>query len=55
MLTRTKGPIRVGQEAPAEALGVTPARVRQVLKDLVAAGALFKRTLLPKKLEGVAA
>jgi hypothetical protein len=44
MLTNAKGPLRVGQEGLAEALGVTSARVRQVLKDLVTAGAIRVRT-----------
>jgi len=39
MLANAKGPLRVGQEGLAEALGVTSARVRQVLKALMAAGA----------------
>jgi hypothetical protein len=44
MLSGAKGPLRVGQEGLAEALGVTSARVRQLLKELAAAGAIRVRT-----------
>jgi hypothetical protein len=44
LLASAKGPLRVGQEGLAEALGVTSARVRQVLKVLTAAGAIRVRT-----------
>jgi DNA-binding transcriptional regulator LsrR (DeoR family) len=44
MLSGAKGPLRVGQEGLAEALGVTSARVRQLLKELTTAGAIKVRT-----------
>jgi hypothetical protein len=44
LLASAKGPLRVRQEGLAEALGVTSARVRQVLKDLVSAGTIRVRT-----------
>jgi hypothetical protein len=44
MLASAKGPLRIGQEGLAEALGVTSARVRQLLKELAAAGTIRVRT-----------
>lgn len=44
MLAGAKGPLRVGQEGLAEALGVTSARVRQLLNGLAATGAIRVRT-----------
>ena len=44
MLASAKGPLRIGQEGLAEALGVTSARVRQLLKELSAAGTIRVRT-----------
>jgi hypothetical protein len=44
MLASAKGALRIGQEGLAEALGVTSARVRQLLKELSAAGTIRVRT-----------
>jgi CRP-like cAMP-binding protein len=44
LLVGAKGPLRVGQEGLAEALGVTSARVRQLLKELAATGTIRVRT-----------
>jgi hypothetical protein len=43
-LAEAKGPLRIGQEGLAEGLGVTSARVRQLLKELAAAGTIRVRT-----------
>jgi hypothetical protein len=41
---RRRDLFRIGQEGLAEALGVTSARVRQLLKELAAAGTIRVRT-----------